>query len=554
MTKLNEEQQLVFESFKAGTNIFLCGKGGSGKSYLTRYILDYCKNKQKKTIVCAPTGIAALNINGSTIHSAFGVPTGIIEPGRRCLKDKKLDTLNAADVIVIDEISMCRIDVFEYVANTLLRLNSKKQLLVVGDFYQLPPVLRDEDKEAFAGVYGDRLFAFQSSLWNTLQLQTMELQTSMRQKDKDFVKALDSIREGTPDFSVFPEESTDPTALTICGTNAEADGINKTRLRELTGAGAKLFKIEASIVGNVAPSEMPTDKVLTLCVGARVVMLNNDKDKMWVNGTFGEISSIEGNNICVRLENGLDAYVERHKWVFCDYELETDKKGKKRIVEVERGTFEQFPVRLAWAITIHKSQGQTYDRINVNIKSIFADGQLYVALSRCKSLKGMNVQGKLSEDKAMANKAVIDFMKMGDTRPQLLGPMLPFEEIPGSDSKFANPIYQDGYDDGYKDGENDTEERYRKKVENDPGLKVLSAKTRRKKELEQIDDPQERNPKGAGRKKKPINEKIDSKAIRVPGALADILKKIGDFAKDNPGRVEEFAKGLNEWLSNQDRM
>ena len=538
---LNEGQQKVFDSFVHGANIFLCGKGGSGKSFLTRYIIDYCNKKGLSTIVCAPTGIAALNIGGSTIHRTFRVPFGIVEPKTRCYDKKKLETLAKADVIIIDEISMCRCDVFEYVANTLLYVKPAKQLLVVGDFYQLPPVLRTEDGPAYSQLYGNKIFPFESELWYKLQLQTMELQSSMRQKDKAFVSALDNIRAGIPDFDVFPVgKPADPTALTICGTNDEADNINKTHLERLKKDGAKVVKLKAIITGTVEPSEKPTDEELTLCPGAKVVMLCNDSDSRWVNGSFGEVASVTADTLYIRIEGkaGNAVEVERHKWSCLDYEVRKTKEGTK-LSQIERGCFEQFPVRLAWAITIHKSQGQTYDRVNVNTSNIFAEGQLYVALSRCKSLEGMQIVGTLTESKVKTSAVVSQFMA-GNHRPEHNGPMLPFyddEELSPSDDR-----YQEGYDDGYKDGTEDTEAKYQQKIQDDPGVKVLSDYTRRQKELAQIEDPEERNPKGAGRKKLPINEKKESKAIRVPGELADLLKEIGNLAKENPDRVEQLKR------------
>lgn len=536
--ELNAEQKKVFASFKAGANIFLCGKGGSGKSHLTRYIIDYCNSKGLSTLVCAPTGIAALNIGGSTIHRTFSVPSGIVEPGERCYKKQRLEILAKADVIIIDEISMCRIDVFEYVANTLLYVKPKKQILVVGDFYQLPPVLRTEDGDAYSQLYGDRLFAFESELWYKLQLQTMELQTSMRQKDKAFVSALDNIRAGIPDFDVFPVgKPADPTALTVCGTNAEADAINQTHLADLKKAGAKPVKLEAIITGTVESGEKPTDEVLTLCAGAKVVMLNNDGDGRWVNGSFAEVASVSEDTLSVRVEGKEGVHeVKRYKWTCLEYEIRKTEDGPK-LSQIERGCFEQFPVRLAWAITIHKSQGQTYDRVNVNTSNIFAEGQLYVALSRCKTLDGMHIIGTLSESKVKTSDAVIQFMS-GNHRPELTGPMLPF-----SDDEALSPSedrYQEGYDDGYKDGTDDTESKYQQRIIEDPAVKVLSEYTRRQKELAQIEDPEKRNPKGAGRKKLPINEKKESKPIRVPGELAELLKKIGDIAKENPDKIEQL--------------
>ena len=528
--KLNEEQEKVFYSFKEGANIFLCGKGGSGKSFLTRFIIDYCNKNNMSVLICAPTGIASLNIGGSTIHRVFKVPARILQKGERCHEKKKLETIAKADVIIIDEISMCRIDVFEYVAKTLLHFKPKKQLLFVGDFYQLPPVLPSQDSSAFTQIYGNKLFAFESEMWNMLDLRTMELQTSMRQKDKAFVEALDNIRAGQPDFSLFQtDKPADPTALTVCGTNREADEKNQTQIKNLVKQGAKIYKFTSFIDGIVEPSEYPTDREMTLCVGARIVMLNNDPDERWVNGSFATVANVNDNILIVRIEGKEGAVVEvkRNKWTFLDYKVTKTKDGVTKLGAVERGTFEQYPVRLAWAITIHKSQGQTYDRVNVDISSIFAEGQLYVALSRCRTLAGMRIIGKLTDNKVKTSDAVLKFMS-----PERQGEMLGFWEEEGESP--SDERYQEGYDDGYQDGTNDTKAEYQKMIDADKSVKRLSAYTTRQRELAEIENPEERNPKHAGRPKKPYTEKAQSKAIRVIGSIADDVKAINDFVREHP--------------------
>ena len=533
-SKLNEEQEKVFYSFKKGANIFLCGKGGSGKSFLTRYIIDYCKKSNKSVLICAPTGIAALNIGGSTVHRVFKVPARILQKGERCYEKKKLETIAKADVIIIDEISMCRIDVFEYVARTLFYMKPKKQLLFVGDFYQLPPVLPSQDGSAFSKIYGNKLFAFESEMWTKLELQTMELQTSMRQKDKAFVEALDNIRAGQPDFSLFQtDKPVDPTALTVCGTNKEADEKNQAQMKNLVKQGAKIYNFSASIDGVVEPSEYPTEREMTLCVGARIVMLNNDPDERWVNGTMATVAYVNDDILIVRIEGkeGAGTEVKRNKWTFLDYKVTKTKDGDSKLGVVERGTFEQFPVRLAWAITIHKSQGQTYDRVNVDISSIFAEGQLYVALSRCRTLAGMRIIGKLTENKVKTSDAVLKFMS-GDHRPERQGEMLGFWEDEGESP--SDERYQEGYDDGYQDGTNDTKAEYQKMIDADKSVKRLSAYTTRQRELAEIADPKIRNPKNAGRPKKSYTEKAVSKAIRVVGSIADEVKSINDYIREHP--------------------
>ena len=353
------------------------------------------------------------------------------------------------------------------------------------------------------------------------------------------MSALDNIRSGHPDFSIFQtvDKTADSTALTICGTNKEADEKNQEQMKNLVNKGAKVFKFTALISGIVEPSEYPTDREMTLCVGAKIVMLNNDPDGRWINGTFATVA--DGNNeiLLVRIDGveGEIVVLKRYKWTFLDYEVTKTKEGGTKLGVVERGTFEHFPVRLAWAITIHKSQGQTYDRVNVDISSIFAEGQLYVALSRCRTLAGMRIIGKLTENKVKTSDAVLKFMS-GDHRPELQGEMFGFwdeEKESPSDGR-----YQEGYDDGYKDGTNDTKAEYQKMIDADKSVKRLSAYTTRQRELAEIEDPDERNPKRAGRPKKPYSEKAQSKAIRVIGSIADKVKSINDFIREHPSEED----------------
>lgn len=538
---LNYEQKKVFASFTAGANLYITGKGGSGKSFLTRYIIDYCNKKGKQVLVCAPTGIAAINVGGSTIHRTFGAPVSIIEPGKYCHKEDNLEVLEAADVIVIDEISICRIDLFEYVGNTILHLKSKKQLIVVGDFYQLPPVLTEKDEDAFIKLYGEKLYAFQSPLWQKLQLQTMELQSSMRQKEKSFVTALDNIREGIADFSVFKNKEADPNILTVCATNKEAQKINTDNMKRLQKRGAKQTNFKAQITGFVDDKEKPTEDELHLCCGAKVVMLNNDSEQRWVNGSSGTIAAIDRDTLKIQID-GITASVERYDWIYYDYEVE-EENGKKKLNTYERGRYRQFPVKLAWAITIHKSQGQTFEKANIDVSHIFANGQLYVALSRCKTLEGMHIVGILDEEKVKASQTVHDFMAHSHTSPRLEGQMLPFKD----DSNVSDSNYQNGYNDGYKDGTEDTEAKYKERIANDPGVKVLSDYTRRQKELANIEDPEIRNPKGAGRKPKEYGKRQESKAIRVPLSIFDSVKKLSDLVKEDTSYIaciEEFVKSV----------
>ena len=545
--KLTESQQKAFNSFRKGANIFLTGKGGSGKSFLTRKIIEWCKSRGRSTVVCAPTGVAALNIGGVTIHRAFGInpdEDGLLKPKKRCYADRKLEALEKADVFIIDEISMCRADVFAYVANTLMHISKKrrKQLLVVGDFYQLPPVLTRDQEEAYTKLWGDKLFAFQTDEWKQIGLQTMELAGSMRQEDKDFVSALDKIREVQPDlksaFEILKGADTtpDPNAITICGTNKQAAEINDSNLRALIRGGAEKTVYTADVSGYPSPSDYPTDRELTLCKGAKVILLTNDKEGQWVNGTFGTVAACHEDSISVTLESGYTVLVKRNTWSVMEYALEEGKDGKEpELVQKVKAAIKQIPVKLAWAISIHKSQGATYSNANVNIENIFAPGQLYVALSRCKTLQGMHLIGKLTDEKVMAANPVKEFMATSvteDATPTFLFPPEDEEE----DDRYAQ-----GFKDGYDQRSREVAEFYNAMVDRDPSVKRLGARATREREKDLL-PPEERNPRGAGRKPLPAAELRPTKAIRVPLTLAEAMKAVGELVKDRPELTEQLIK------------
>lgn len=550
--ELTQSQQSVFKEFKNGKNIFLTGKGGSGKSFLTRHIIDWCKSKGKNVIVCAPTGVAAQNIEGSTIHRTFRAPIGIIDTNtfsktNRCYDGKTIKLLKKTDVVIIDEISMVRADLFSYIANTIFFIKQQTrrsiQLLVVGDFYQLPPVLVPKDKPTYEQLFRNAIFPFQMPHWNKLGLQTMVLTESMRQADQAFVSALDNIREGNPDFDIFKGcqcENEDSTAITICGTNKEAFDINEKNMLTLTKQGAKQQTFSAIVEGKVSSSDWPTEQKLKLCDGARIIMLNNDPDGRWVNGTFGVVSSVDEDGIAVLFEDGNVVSIPRYEWKIMEYNLVTGEDGKKKLEEHQRASIKQFPVKLAWAISIHKSQGQTYERVNVNIRNIFTYGQLYVSLSRCKTLPGMRIIGKLTGKKALACPEVIKFMN-GDQASEELA-----EVAATLDRPLINDRYQEGWDDGYAYRSREFEEEYQERLANDPSVKKLSPRVAREREKDALPE-EERNPRNAGRKPKAEEEKRPSKAIRVPLAIADVLKQLGELSQENPEVLTRCKEILEEF-------
>ena len=406
MIELTPSQERAIKLLDAGYNVFLTGKAGTGKSFLVDYFV--AKHSEKNIVKCAPTGVAALNIEGATIHRTFGVPVRLLGHNDVCSSNDKLDVLKKADVILIDEISMCRIDVFEYVIRSLNRVGIRnKQLILVGDFYQLPPVLTPADTPTFNQLYGDRLYAFESDLWYSSNLLTIELTEVKRQNEKRFLDSLSNIREGIPDFSIFQiANRADDNAVSLCPTKAKAKEINDGHLRQLPNHKHYM----ASIIGSVLESDMVADKELVLAKDARIIMLVNDTGGRWVNGSMGTVTELSDNHITVQIDNGGKCRVDPYTWSIKEYVLEEDEETReKRVVEKEIGSFTQFPLKLAWAITIHKSQGQTYDKVNI-YNGFFANGQMYVALSRCKTLNGIHTMGNLIPSQLMCSLSVKNFM------------------------------------------------------------------------------------------------------------------------------------------------
>lgn len=400
---LNKEQSKTMEIFRSGMNVFLTGEAGSGKSTVLNYYIDELREQGKNVLVTAPTGIAALNINGSTIHRQFKLPARVLveEPQPFNVTREIL----GADVIIIDEISMCRIDLFEFVMKVIIRADETRvnklgktaiQVIVCGDFSQLPPVVTDNDREILNEYFGYDIgygFAFQSRLWRDMGFYNINLSQIMRQDDPVFVKYLSMARVGNKDCipyfqyqsCVVPKEN----AIMLCGTNKAALEKNEEELNKIEGESREYI---ASIIGDVKKSDKVTDDILVLKVGARVMTLVNDEMDRYRNGSFGTVVAMFEDHVALKMDTGVYVNIPKYDWDVITYKLE-DKKLTQTVV----GTFTQLPLKLAWAITIHKSQGQTYDAVNLNPWSWDA-GQLYVALSRVKSIDGLyltqNIQDK----------------------------------------------------------------------------------------------------------------------------------------------------------------
>jgi ATP-dependent exoDNAse (exonuclease V) alpha subunit len=414
--KLNDEQEKIFQLLETTNDIFyVTGKAGTGKSVLLRYFVSKTK---KNVVVVAPTGVASLNVGGQTIHSFFRMPFDIdLENIEIAYKTKEL--LKHIDAIVIDEVSMVRVDLMEAISIKLQKALNKEipfggvQVIMFGDLYQLPPVVTDGQlKKYFDHNFGGHYFFNSPSIVKT-NLKNYELCNVFRQKDQEFKDILDAIRKGDVRDTELDKlneraKAVKPESgyLTLAGKNTTVSDINHKMLNNLSG-NEKVY--EAEIYGKLTESFFPTDKTLKLKSGAQVMLLKNDTEKprRWVNGTIGVVSAMEKDFIKVRID-GVDHSISKTSWDKIQYEYDSkSRKLEKHIVS----SFKQFPLRLAWAMTIHKSQGQTYQTVAIDLSGgAFAHGQTYVALSRCVSLDGLYLDCPVNRNDIIVDGDIISFM------------------------------------------------------------------------------------------------------------------------------------------------
>ena len=415
-------------------SVFLTGKAGTGKSTFLKYI---CNHTKKKYVVLAPTGIAAINAGGVTLHSFFKLPFRPMLPDDPDLSlshgrifeffkypKEKRKIIAEVDLIIIDEISMVRADIIDCV-DRILRVYSGnmrlpfggKQLLFVGDVFQLEPVVPSDQKEILSLFYASPFF-FSARVFKDINLVPIELQKVYRQTDSVFINILDRIRNNaarkqeldTLNGRYFPsfEPQNEDMYITLATRRDQVDFINEKKLAELPG---EEYVSVGKIEGDFPESSLPTQLNLSIKEQAQVIFIDNDYERRWVNGTIGMVSGIDENgNVYVLLESGVEHLVEPTSWR--NYKYKYNEK-EKRIEEEIVGTFEQLPIRLAWAITVHKSQGLTFSRVVVDLTGgVFAGGQTYVALSRCTSLEGLVLKSKISSRDIFIRKEIVEFCQI----------------------------------------------------------------------------------------------------------------------------------------------
>lgn len=411
--ELNALQEVFFRRMKSGENIFLTGKAGTGKSFLLNYFIEYAKTQKKKVLVTAPTGIAAINVGGSTLHRTFLIPLDLKGIHAGPVGENKV--VKEADILIIDEISMVRKDVFEFVMKSVKSNNKKIQIILTGDFFQLPPILRDgEEKDYYKHLYGDyRIYPFQSRFWGEFNFVTLELQEVVRQTDIELIENLNLARVGDERcisyFNQFCNKIPEIDEINICSTNRKAAEINNEKISSLKGNVKKYY---SEISGEVTNPDKPTEDTLALKVGSRVMILINDPGLEYSNGSLGVIKGLRDDGIEIKLDDGGVVFVTRHTWEVNKYFVTKNNKGKKTFELRRIGEFTQMPVKPAFAITIHKSQGQTFEKVCVHPNS-WDSGQLYVALSRCQTEKYFRLGQPIKNEFLLADDEVLKFYERG---------------------------------------------------------------------------------------------------------------------------------------------
>lgn len=424
-------------------NIFITGQAGTGKTY---WINDFIRNHEN-VIVAASTGTAAIDIGGVTMHRLFSVPIPAYGANPMKVPESKLEVFKNCETIIIDEISMCRNDVFSFSMKILHRaekLYKKRiQVIVSGDFSQLPPVIKKTDV-SYLKKYGfdPSGYAFTTKEWQDLNFQTIELSDIKRQTDREYIEQLGLLRKGDAScisyFNRFVSDQCPENAVYICGTNKEASNLNNDYLDSLKGEDVAY---RAKLDGSTG-KELPCDEILILKEGCRVMFTVNDVRSVdgigqFQNGTCGTVKTLFPDSVLVVLDNGQKITVEANTWKIYDYKT---NRTTGELTKTEKGTVKQIPLKVAKAITIHKSQGKTFESVVIS-PDIFASGQLYVALSRVQSPSGLVLTRMLDESLIIRNDIVEKFYQDGYTFKISAATLKKLEKL---DDKMNKPVRSKG--------------------------------------------------------------------------------------------------------------
>ena len=431
---LNAEQNHALNEMLSGKNCFLTGEAGTGKSTVVR---EFLKLTDKNAVVVAPTGVAAINVNGVTIHSFFQFPCTILKAGELegIRSPKRKELIRNTDVVIIDEISMVRSDLFSAIDTRLRYLGDSnkpfggKQIIATGDFFQLPPFAVTDPENTYLKMIYNGMFAFQTHAWASADFQNLFLTTVHRQStDPTFAKMLANIRkndmtaninlpncdEGMSALEALNTAAARQTAhdtLAICTTKNDAYNINISRAAEID---TPTHRFAAKVSGDFKHALYPTTELLELKVGERVMTLANKYDGeqlVYCNGDMGTIVEIADESVTVQFDKGISAEIKPFVWSNFEYEL-VKENGKTRITQKEIGRFSQIPLRLAYATTIHKSQGLSLDAATVVLgNGCFAPGQLYTALSRVRTFEGLTLDREIKENDLFFAPEVVEFYK-----------------------------------------------------------------------------------------------------------------------------------------------
>ena len=390
--EFKDEFKNIFNQMEySDKNIFITGNAGTGKTTLLEY---FRLNSKKNFVILASTGISAIKAKGKTIHSFFLFPPRILINEK--VKRLRSKVINKIDTILIDECSMIRCDVLDAIDKSLrLNRNSEKsfggvQIILLGDIHQLPPVIRENEQDIFDNFYPNGHYFFNANCYSESNIQLYELTKIYRQKDEKFIKILNKIRTGNVtnidllplnNTVTFQDSNLPPETIILSPTNRKVDSINSFNLQNIN---SEVFSYQSKETGNF--KERPADEILKLKVGAQVMLIKNDtkSPKRWVNGSIGIVTELSTNSIHLKIKNKVHKIIQ-DTWEKFDYLI---KNGQ--VTHEVVATFTQYPIKLAWAVTIHKSQGQTFEKVIIDLdRGSFAHGQTYVALSRVTSLEGL---------------------------------------------------------------------------------------------------------------------------------------------------------------------